>query len=111
MSNPFDMLGGMGGLGGLLGGFQQKMQEIQEKAEAAEFEGAAGSGLVKAVCNGKMEVVSLTIAPDAFQDREMLEDLVIAAVNSGMRQAKDNLQSQLGQLTAGLPLPPGLLGF
>ena len=59
MSNPLDMLGGMGGM---LAGFQQRMQQVQEEAKQAEFEGAAGGGLVKAVCNGHMQVVSLSIS-------------------------------------------------
>ena len=114
MSNPFDMLGGMGGmggLGGLLGGFQQKMQQIQAEAEAAEFDGTAGGGMVVARCNGRNEIVKLTIADEALEDRELMEDLIIAAVNDGMRQAKENLQNNLKELTAGLPIPPGLLGM
>ena len=111
MSNPFDMLGGMGGMGGMLAGFQQRMQQVQEEAKQAEFEGAAGGGLVKAVCNGHMQVVSLSISDEAHEDKEFLEDLVIAAVNDGMRQAQENLQKSLSALTAGLPIPPGLLGM
>mgnify|MGYP005732972611 CR=1 FL=1 len=111
MSNPFDMLGGMGGLGNMLAGFQQRMQQAQEEAKAAEFEGQAGGGLVKAVCNGRMQIVSLTISDEAYEDREFLEDLVTAAVNDGMRQATENMQKSLSELTAGLPIPPGLLGM
>jgi DNA-binding YbaB/EbfC family protein len=111
MSNPFDMLGGMGGLGNMLAGFQQRMQQVQEEAKAAEFEGQSGGGMVKAVCNGRMQIVSLSISEEAHEDREFLEDLIIAAVNDGMRQAQDNLQQSLSALTAGLPIPPGLLGM
>jgi len=106
--NPFDM---MGGLGGMLAGFQQQMQQVQEQAQQAEFEGKAGGGMVKAICNGKMEVLSMNISEEAMEDRELLEDLIIAAVNDGMRQAQSNMQEKLGALTAGLPLPPGLLGM
>ncbi len=111
MGNPLDMLGGMGGLGNMLSGFQQRMQQVQEEAKAAEFEGQSGGGLVKAVCNGHMQIVSLSITDEAHEDREFLEDLIIAAVNDGMRQAQENLQTSLSALTAGLPIPPGLLGM
>ncbi|MEL6349637.1 MAG: YbaB/EbfC family nucleoid-associated protein [Myxococcota bacterium] len=108
MSNPFDALGGMGGL---LAGFQQQIQNAQQQAQEAEFEGKAGGGLVTAVCNGKMEVLSLSISDEAYEDKEMLEDLVIAAVNDGFRQAQANLSAQLSKITEGLPIPPGLLGM
>lgn len=108
MSNPFDQLGG---LGGMLAGFQQQLQETQKQAQEAEFEGQSGGGLVKAVCNGKMEVVSISISDEAHEDREFLEDLIIAAVNDGMRQAQENMQQKLAALTAGLPIPPGMLGM
>ena len=111
MSNPFDMLGGMGGLSNMLSGFQQRMQQVQEEAKKAQFEGQAGGGLVKAVCNGEMRVITLFISDEAYEDQEMLEDLVAAAVNDGMRQAQENMQQSLSALTAGLPIPPGLLGM
>jgi DNA-binding YbaB/EbfC family protein len=109
--NPFDMLGGLGGLGGMLAGFQQQMQQIQEQAQLAEFDGQAGGGLVKATCNGKNEVLALDISDEAYEDRELLEDLIIAAVNDGMRKAESNTREKMAALTAGLPIPPGLLGL
>ncbi len=111
MSNPFDMLGGMGGLGGMLASLQQNLKQAQEQAKTAEFTGQAGGGLVKAVCSGEMQVVSLTISEEAYEDREFLEDLVTAAINDGMRQAQESTQQAMSALTAGLPIPPGLLGM
>lgn len=109
--NPFDMLGGMGGLGGMIAGFQQQMKNIQEEAHSAEFEGQAGGGLVTAVCTGKNEVLKVTISDEAYADREFLEDLIIAAVNDGMRKAEASTRARMEELTAGLPIPPGLLNF
>lgn len=109
--NPFDMLGGLGGLGGMLAGFQQQLQQVQQDAQDATFEGQAGNGLVKAVCSGRMEVERLSISPQAYEDREFLEDLIVAAINDGMRKAQENTQQKMAALTAGLPIPPGLLGM
>ena len=113
MSNPFDMggLGGLGGLGNMMASFQKQMQQVQAEAEAATFEASAGGGLVQVTVNGKMQVEALTITEDAFEDREMLEDLIVAAVNNGMQKAQQNMQQKMGALTAGLPIPPGMLGF
>lgn len=109
--NPFDMLGGLGGLGGMLQGFQQQMQKAQADAQAAEFDGQAGGGLVKARVNGKNELLALTITDEAYEDREFLEDLIIAAVNDGVRKAETNTREKMAALTAGLPIPPGMLGL
>jgi hypothetical protein len=87
------------------------MQQVQAEAQAAEFDGTAGGGMVVARCNGRNEVVKLTIADGALEDRELMEDLIIAAVNDGMRQARENLEANMKELTAGLPIPPGLLGM
>ena len=113
MSNPFDLgnLGGLGGLGGMMASFQQQMQEAQAKAEAATFESEAGGGLVKVVVSGKMTVESIQIADDAFEEKDMLEDLLMVAINNGLQKAQQNMQQEMGALTAGLPIPPGMLGF
>ena len=91
--------------------FQQQMQETQAKAEAATFEAEAGGGLVKVVVNGKMEVESINISDDAFEEKDMLEDLLIVAINNGLQKAQQNMQQEMSSLTAGLPIPPGMLGF
>jgi DNA-binding YbaB/EbfC family protein len=112
MSNPFDMggMGGMGGLGGLLGGLTAKVEEMKRKTAETRVEGSAG-GKVKIVMGGDFEVHSVTIDPSVMGDREMLEDLVRAAVSDATRKAKDEMQKGVQQLAGGLPLPPGLLGF
>ena len=80
--------------------------KMQEELEVKQYEAAAGGGVVKAVVNGKHEVVSLTIAPDAVdpEDVEMLQDLVIAAVNEALRKADSEASANMAKLTGGLNL-------
>jgi DNA-binding YbaB/EbfC family protein len=110
MSNPFDM-GGMGGLGALLGGFQQRVEDAKRQAAETEVEGAAGGDLVKVRMTCDFEVTGVTIAPAAMADREMLEDLLRAAMGEATRKARDEMARGLQALAGGLPIPPGLLGF
>lgn len=100
----------LGGLGSMMAGFQQQMERMQAEAAATQVQGTAGGGLVTVVANGAQEVLRVQIQPAALEDRELLEDLVAAACNEAMRQAREVMASKLGALTAGLPLPPGLLG-
>lgn len=105
---------GMGGMGG--GNMQnmirqaQKMQadmmKAQEELEAKTYEAGAGGGVVTAVVSGKKEVVSVTIDPEAVDpdDVEMLQDLIVAAVNEAMRKAVDDASSQMSKLTGGMNL-------
>jgi DNA-binding YbaB/EbfC family protein len=109
MSNPFDM-GGMGGLGGLLGGLQARVEEMKRRTAELRVEGSAG-GVVKVVMSGDFECQSVTIDKSAMDDKEMLEDLVRAAVSDATRKARDEMQKGVQQLAGGLPIPPGLLGF
>ena len=83
---------------------QQDMLKMQEEMEQKAYEASAGGGVVTAQVNGKHEVVSLTIAPDAVdpEDVEMLQDLVIAAVNEALKAATEKSQSQMSALTGGL---------
>ena len=113
MSNPFDLgaLGGLGGLGSMVSTLQQQMKQTQAEAEAATFQAEAGGGLVRVTVQGSMRVLSVDISEEAFEDREMLEDLVIAAINNGLQQAQEHVQQKMGALTAGLPIPPGMLGL
>ena len=101
----------LGGLGAMFGGFQQKMAEMQAKQKALRVEGTAGGGLVKVVCTGDFEVESVTISEAAYQDRELLEDLVRAATSEALRKVRDSMKASMQDLTGGLPIPPGLLGF
>ena len=107
MSLPFDL----SAFGPLFSGFQQRLEQLKEEAGQAEVTGKAGGGLVTVTANGKLEVVAVRISDEARADRELLEDLVAAATNVAMRQARDILSGKLTELTGGLPLPPGMLGF
>lgn len=107
MSDPF---GGMGGMGGLMAGLQQQMKAMQAEAEKVEVEGGAG-GMVTVRMNGAQELLSLVIDDKAMADRELLEDLVRAAVNDAVRKSKAASASSLAAFAQRLGLPPGLLGM
>ena len=114
MAKGFGGRGGMGMGGGInmnmikqAQKMQQDMLKMQEELEVKQYEAAAGGGVVKAVVNGKHEVVSLTIDPEAVdpEDVEMLQDLVISAVNEALRQADEAMNSSMQSFTGGLNLP------
>ena len=86
---------------------QQQMAKKQEEIEAREFEATAGGGMATAKVNGKKELISLTIQPEAVDpdDVEMLQDLVVAAVNEALRAAGDAMEQELGKMTGGLSMP------
>ena len=90
---------------------QQEMQKMQEELEAAEYSAAAGGGVVTATVSGKRELTALEIDPEAVDpdDVEMLEDMIIAAVNEAMRKAEDAANQNMSKLTGGLSL--GNLGL
>lgn len=103
-----------------LGGLLKQAQQLQERIagvqdELAErtAEGSAGGGLVTAVVNGKLEVLSVGIDPSLLQspDQEMLQDLVVAAVNEGIRAAQRLVADEMQKVTGGLPLPFKLPGM
>jgi DNA-binding YbaB/EbfC family protein len=86
---------------------QRDMARVEEELRAARLEGSAGGGVVRAVVSGKQELVELQIAPDAVDpaDVEMLQDLVIAAVNDAIRASRDLEKSKMAAITGGLRLP------
>ena len=86
---------------------QADMQKMQSQLEDKIYTAQAGGGAVKVTANGKHQLTSLTILPDAVdpQDVEMLQDLVISAVNEAMRQAEDALENSMQSLTGGLNFP------
>ena len=88
---------------------QAKMAKVQEELAAETVEASAGGGAVKAVVTGEQKLVSVTIDPAAAEDVEMLQDLVVAAVNEGMEKAKELAAQRIQEVTAGLGLPPGLV--
>ena len=91
---------------------QSKMAKLQEELENRTLEASAGGGMVTVVVNGRQEVLSIKIDPEVVdpEDVEMLQDLILAAVNDGLARAKDMVNQEMGNLTKGLNLPniPGL---
>ena len=85
---------------------QQDMLKMQEEMESKEYDATAGGGMVKAGVNGKHELLSLTINPEAVdpEDVEMLQDMVVAAVNEAMRKGEAEAAQNMSKLTGGLNL-------
>ena len=85
---------------------QQQMQKTQEELDAREYEASAGGGRVSVKINGKKEVLAITIKPEAVDpdDVEMLQDMIMAAVNEAMRQAAETAEREMGRLTGGMNL-------
>jgi len=87
---------------------QDSMKKAQEAIAAMEVEGEAGAGLVKVVMTGRHDVKRVTIDQSLLgEDKDMLEDLVAAAVNDAVRKVEAASQEKMAGLTAGMPLPPG----
>ncbi len=87
---------------------QEKVQKLQEEIANTEVTGESGAGLVKVVMTGRHDVKSVSI-DDALlsEDKEILEDLIAAAMNDAVRRAENNQKDRMSSLTAGIPLPPG----
>ena len=108
-----------GGFPGMMGGanmqqlarqaqkLQQQMTKMQEELDAREFEATSGGGMVTAKVNGKRAVLSISIKPEAVDpdDVEMLEDMVMAAVNEALRSAAETVEREMGKLTGGMGMP------
>lgn len=86
---------------------QEQMSKLQEEAATKTVEATSGGGMVTAVVNGKQQLVSITIEKDVVDpsDIEMLQDLVEAAVNEGLRKSQELLASEMGKLTGGMNIP------
>ena len=86
---------------------QSQMEDVQEELAEKKVEATAGGGVVKVVANGQQEIVDISIEPDAVDpdDVEMLEDLILAAVNEGMRKVQDMASERMGKLTGGMNIP------
>ena len=88
---------------------QENMRRMQEQLAGIEVEGQAGAGLVKVVMTCKHDVKRVSIDPSLLaDDKDMLEDLVAAAVNDAVRRVESTVQEKMAGVTAGLPLPPGM---
>lgn len=86
---------------------QEKMGRLQQELETRTIEAQSGGGMVRVLVNGKYEVVSLKIEKDVVnpEDIEMLQDLIVAAVNEGIRKSQEMAQSEMAKITGGLAIP------
>ncbi len=91
---------------------QDNVRKVQEQLASIEVEGQSGAGMVKVVMTCKHDVKRITIAPSLLtDDKDMLEDLVAAAVNDAVRKVEHTVQEKMSAVTAGMPLPPGMKLF
>ncbi|MSU88569.1 YbaB/EbfC family nucleoid-associated protein [Rhodobacteraceae bacterium 2CG4] len=110
------MLKGLGGLGDMAKlmkqaqEMQQKMAEAQESLDRITVTGEAGAGLVKATATAKGELTGLDIDPSIFspEDKEVAEDLILAAVKDAQARASEAAQREMARVTEGMDLPPGM---
>jgi DNA-binding YbaB/EbfC family protein len=86
---------------------QERLGQIQEQAATRTVEASAGGGMVTAIVSGRLEVVALRIEPEVLKsgDAEMLQDLVVAAVNQGIRKAQEMMAEEMKKVTGGLKIP------
>jgi len=104
---------GMGNMGNLMKQaqkVQQQMMKMQEELAQREVSAQSGGGMVEAVVNGRGELLKLNLSPEVVDpdDVEMLSDLIVAAVGEAQRRAQDMVQQEMGKLTGGMGLPPGM---
>lgn len=107
---------GKGGLGDMMKQVRQmqtKMEEMQAEMEAMEVEASSGGGMVKVVSNGKNEIVSISIDPEVIdkEDPEMLQDLIVAAVNQSREKVQEIQAEKMSSVTGGLNIPGMNLPF
>ena len=87
---------------------QENMKRMQEQLAQVEVEGQSGAGLVKVTISCRNDVKRIAIDPGLLaDDKDMLEDLIVAAMNDALRKAEQTASERMGSVTAGLPLPPG----
>ena len=101
---PGGMPGNMGNLMKQAQKMQKQMEEAQEQMQTAEFSATSGGGAVEATVSGTRDLTKLTIDPEVIdpEDKEMLEDLIISAVNAAMKKADEVSQQKMSQITGGL---------
>ena len=97
--NPFDILKNAQKI-------QEQMGEFQEKLRCISITGSAGGGMAEIDINGKMEILAVRITPDSMEDREMLQDLIAAALNNAMEKIRVEINREMGSM-----LPGGIQGF
>lgn len=109
-------MGSLGNLANILKGaqeLQKKMAEIQEQLAKERVEGSSGGGMVKVVANVRSEILAIEIEPALMNaaERDMLQELIVAATNQALMRAKERMQEEMAKLFGGLPLPPGMLNM
>ncbi|MBM3605085.1 MAG: YbaB/EbfC family nucleoid-associated protein [Alphaproteobacteria bacterium] len=110
------MIKGLGGIGDMAKmmkaakDMQDKMTQVQEDLARITVTGESGAGLVKATCTAKGELTALEIDPSIFvpSEKEVVEDLILAAIKDAQRAAEARMQSEMSRVTEGLGLPPGM---
>lgn len=90
---------------------QEKMRQAQEELAGLEVNGEAGGGLVRVAMNGRHEVRRIQIDPQAMDDREMLEDMLVAATNDAVNRVQEATREKMSGMTGGMDLPPGFNPF
>jgi nucleoid-associated protein EbfC len=110
----FDGLKNLGNLGSLMAQakqMQEQMKQLQEEMAKKTATADAGGGMVQATVNGRLELTALKIDRSRLDvnDTEMLEDVIVAAVHAAQQKAADMMKEEIGKLTGGLGLPPGML--
>lgn len=111
------MLKGLGGLGDMTKlmkqaqEMQSKMADAQAKLDEVTVKGSAGAGLVKATASAKGELTGLSIDPSLFEpeQREIVEDLILAAIKDAQTKATEAAQAEMAKVTEGMGLPPGMM--
>lgn len=108
----FKEIGAMMKLLGNKGQIQEEMQKFQASVGQITAEANAGGGMVTVKVNGRLELLSCTITDDAMKlnDREMLEDLLVAATNQALNKVREQIAAESAKMAAGMGLPPGMLG-
>lgn len=104
----FKELGNMAKLLGQLPKIKEEAEKLQQRLAQITAEGDAGAGTVKVKVNGRMEVLSLQLGPDALNDRELLEDLIVAAVNQAIGRVRQTAAEETAKMATTLGLPPGM---
>ncbi|MBS3902463.1 MAG: YbaB/EbfC family nucleoid-associated protein [Dethiobacter sp.] len=104
------MNGNMGNMMKQIQKMQKEMLKMQEELQQRTVVASSGGGMIRVEVSGKKELVSLTIDPEAIDpaDLEMLQDMITAAVNEGLRKVEEMMTAEMQKLTGGLNLPPGL---
>ena len=84
---------------------QAELQKVQEELEKSTVEGSSGGGVVKVVMTGKQTIESITIDPEAAEDIELLQDLVVTAVNDAFNKTQEIASQKMGSITGGMNIP------